>query len=96
MSIVHVKGQDIIAQFELELDRHNIDRKIFPPAECGRRFQRSASFRAHLALHEENDNLTCPHCEKELPNEVTAARDEATPLLLLAFISFQLSRSCSK
>ena len=61
------------------LARKNIDRKICLSPECGRRFQRSASFRAHLALHEENDNLTCPHCEKELPNEVTAARDESTP-----------------
>lgn len=38
--------------------------------ECGRKFARQASFRSHLTLHMENDNLSCPTCESEFAFQV--------------------------
>ena len=38
--------------------------------ECGRKFSRAASFRAHLSVHEEEDDLSCPHCDDTFPNQV--------------------------
>ena len=40
-------------------------------SECGRKFGRYASFKSHLAIHQEEDNLTCPDCEQEFTNEVS-------------------------
>ena len=38
--------------------------------ECGRKFAREASFRSHLTLHMENDNLSCPTCDSEFGFQV--------------------------
>ena len=46
---------------------HNTNNLICP--ECGTKFRRLASFKSHLAIHQEEDNLACPECEMEFTNE---------------------------
>ena len=42
----------------------------FECPECGAtNFKRLASFKSHLAVHQEEDNLACPECEMEFTNE---------------------------
>ena len=33
--------------------------------ECGKKFSRMASLKAHIMLHIEEDTLTCPQCDNE-------------------------------
>ena len=37
--------------------------------ECHRKFNRIASFKSHLAVHEDEDDLICPHCDALFNNE---------------------------
>ena len=46
---------------------HSTTNLICP--ECGTKFKRLASFKSHLAIHQEEDNLACPECEMEFTNE---------------------------
>ena len=55
--------------------------------ECGKRFSRFASFKAHILLHIEDDILTCPHCDNEFETSRALShhldeehRFESTPL----------------
>ena len=43
--------------FRLHTASHNIDILVCP--ECKKRFSRVASFRSHLSVHEEEDDLIC-------------------------------------
>lgn len=55
-------------------DGQSVDRLVCP--ECGKRFRRATSFKAHLSVHQVDDNLACPDCDSSFVNEVRLPSNE--------------------
>ena len=52
----------------LHLAIHNTDNPLCP--ECGKKFSRIASLKAHIMMHEKEENMICPECGDEFPVQV--------------------------
>ena len=62
----------IFPQKNLRLHKalHATDSLVCP--ECEKTFRRMASFKAHLAVHEEDESVTCEICQEEFISLVSA------------------------
>lgn len=67
---------------------HATDSLVCP--ECEKTFRRMASFKAHLAVHEEDESVTCEICHEEFISLVGAAAGEGG-LLKIAYMSFMFA-----
>ena len=60
----------------LHMAIHDPENPVCP--ECGKKFSRLASLKAHLMLHEKEENLMCPECGDEFSlqvNKIVKYRD---------------------
>lgn len=50
---------------------HSTGKLVCP--ECDKTFRRLASFKAHLAVHEEDETVTCEICQEEFVSVVSCS-----------------------